>query len=534
MPEQQRRAPSDGLTDQERGYVRSRDPGLALLTDITKVLSEMRYDKGAAQELLDELVKERAYYAVTPPVHDYELPSEIEEVLTLRSARFEIQLISGLHETVDEGYISLVLLAVPLMGWEVMRLDEELIGSGAGPGWAKGWTDGDIETFQLDNDDAWSEHRPQARELVPLMAKAVEDPFEDETGYARRREALLGALRILCTRFPFKVFFSESGNIPKEVPDEWIGPEILVDYSKRKAVVEERLAKTPNDPNLLYEKASLLMGRDDLKEAEVLLDRAINIEPNLPFVWFALSDLYSRSDRDEDADTAEAKGAELEKVLDGRWPSRPDVWDFTPSLGRFPDDTGDEEGGGDPLRCPFCDGDFLLVTDGFWALCNKCNRSGPLEGKGLGLSLSVENAKPMVGEPIPVKVFFENRTGLEMTYSTDDLEFISVPPSDEVSDDGEEDSPGDHIADWIGKLRAPFATGVIAPHGKAELSVDLRKLETLQPIGEGDEDKEVEGVFDRPGEHRVSVYLKVTAGPIEDGREPWAETDPVRIIVKRK
>jgi len=533
MPEQQRRAPKDGLTEQERGYVRSKDPSSALLADLEKAMAEMRYDKAAAKELVGELVKERAYYAVTPPVHDYELPTDLEEVITLRSARFEVQLISGLQETSDEGYISLVLLAVPLMGWEVMRLDEELLGSGAGPDWAKGWTDGDIESFQLENDDAWSEQRPQARELVPVMAKAVEDPFEDETGYARRREALIGAIRILCTRFTFKVHFSESGNIPKEVPDEWIGPDILEDYARRKALVEDKLSKAPNDPGLLYEKASLLMGRDELKDAEALLDRAVKIEPNLPFVWFALSDLYSRTGREDDADGAEARGAELEKVLDGKWPSRPDVWDFTPALRRFDDESGDREAGGERSQCPYCGGDFLLVTDGFWYLCNRCNKSGPLEGRGLGLSLTVENARPKVGEAIPVKVTLENLTDLEMTYSTDDLEFISTTPSDEVTDDGEEDSSGDHVSDWIGKLRGPFANGVIVPHGKAEVSVDLRKLETLEPIGEGDDEQEIEGVFDRPGEHRVSVYLKVTAGPIEDGREPWAETEPVTIIVKR-
>jgi len=521
------------LSEKERGFVRSQDPSLALLTDLKDALAKLNYDKGAGQALIEELRRQRIYFSIVPPVLEFELPSDVEEIFTLRSARFEVQLISGLHETMDEGYVTLVLLAVPIMGWEIMRLDEGLLGSGEVPEWAKGWSNDDIEALQLDAEDAWSEEKLQTRELVPIMAHAVEEPFDDETGYAKRRQALMAALRVLCSQFPLKVHSSESGNIPKEVPDGWIDPALLEEYARRKALVEARLAKAPNDPNILYEKACLLMGRDDLKEAEGLLDLAVKIEPNVPFIWFALSDLYSRTGRDEDADRAEAKGIELEKVLEGRWPSRPDILDFTPSLKRFPDGTGDEDAAnrGQP-RCTYCDGDFLFVTDGFWFTCNKCNRSGPLEGKGLGLSLSVENDRPAVGEPIWVKVTIGNLTDLEMTYSTDDLEFISMPPSDEVTDDGEEDSQGDYVMDWIGKLKAPYATGVIPPHGKAELRVDLRKLETLEPLSEGEQ--EVEGIFDRPGEHRVSVFLKVTAGPIEDDREPWDETEPARIVVKKK
>jgi tetratricopeptide (TPR) repeat protein len=536
MPEEAPpQGPSDGLTSQERAYASNKDPSFALLTDIKKALKRLNLDTGAFGQLLKSLITNNPYGSYTSPVLCYELPSDLEELYTLRSARFELTLVSGIHETDAGDYITMVLLAVPLMGWEVLRLDEEYLHSSKAPDWSKGWSESDLEAFQYDLDGFSSEEKLQARELVPIMAMTEDNAFENTQGYAKRKQALIEALRILCTQFPFKVHFSESGNIPKEVPDEWISPALLEEYTKSLARLEGQLAKKPDDAYLLYERAGYLMGRDHLKEAEALLDKVITLEPKMPFTWFALSDIYSRTGRDQDADKAEQKGAELEKLLGGRWPGKADVLDFTPPFARVPEEWGGEEARElDLPRCEFCDGDFLHITDGFWYLCNKCNRSGPLEGKGLGLSFTTEKKEFTVGEPLWVTITIENLTDLEMTYSTDDLEFMSLPPIGEVSDDGEEDFERDLVMDWIGKLKGPFANGILAPHAKDTLKIDLRKIETLEPDSEGEAPTEIEGLFEVPGEHQVQLYLKVTAGPIENGKEPWSETDPIRLIIKKK
>ena len=529
------KGPSDGLSSQERAYVSAKDPNLGLLTDIKKALKGLDYKKGASEQLLKSLATNNPYGSYVSPVHAFELPSDLEELFTLRSERFEITLVSGIHETEEGDYISLVLLAVPLMGWEVLRLDGEYLRSGKAPDWAKDWTESDLEAFQYDLEGFSAQEKSQARELVPILAMTEEDAFENTQGYSRRKQALLEALKVLCSQFPFKVHFSESGNIPKEVPDDWISPALLEEYARSLKHIEDQLVKKPEDAFLLYEKAGYLMGRDLFKEAQDLLEKAIKLDPKMPFPWFALSDIYSRTGRDQEADKAEQKAAELEKVLDTKWPGRADVFDFTPPFARVPEEWGGEEAREMDLpRCEFCDGDFLHITDGFWYTCNKCNRSGPLEGKGLGLSLMTEKTEFFVGEPLWVTINIENLTDLEMTYSTDDLEFTSIPPVDEVSDDGEEDFERDIVMDWIGKLRGPFATGVLAPHAKETIKIDLRKIETLEPDREGEAATEIEGLFEEPGEHQVQLYLKVTAGPIEGGKEPWAETDPVRIIVKKK
>ena len=527
--------PSDGLTSQERAYTIAKDPSLVILADIKKALKRLNLDAGASGQLLKSLTTNNPYGSYTSPVLCYALPSDLEELYTLRSARFELTLVSGIHETDGGDYITLVLLAVPLMGWEVLRLDEGHLQSGKAPDWSKGWTESDLEAFQYDLDGISSDEKLQARELVPIMAMTEGNAFENTQGYAKRKLALLEALRVLCTQFPFKVHFSESGNIPKEVPDEWISPPLLEEYTKSLSRIEGLLVKKPDDVYLLYEKAGYLMGRDHFKEAEVLLDKAIKLEPKLPFAWFALSDIFSRTGREQEAEKAEQKGAELETILGGKSPGKADIFDFTPPFARVPEEWGGEEAREmDIPRCEFCDGDFLHITDGFWYICNKCNRSGPLEGKGLGLSFTTEKKEFIVGEPLWVTITIENLTDLEMTYSTDDLEFMSLPPVGEVSDDGEEDYERDIVMDWIGKLKGPFATGVIAPHAKETLRIDLRKIETLEPDSEGEAPNEIEGLFEVPGEHQVQLYLKVTAGPIENGKAPWSETDPVRLIMKEK
>jgi tetratricopeptide (TPR) repeat protein len=530
-----RRGPSDGLAEQERRYVHAKDPSLGLLEDTKRAIGKLRHNTDAAQDLVKALLQSSSYYSLDLPVTNYELPSDIEELFTLRSKRFEVQLFSGIHETDDGRFISLVVLAVPMMGWEVMRLNEEVIKAGKGPDWARGWKDADLETFESDMDAMWSEERMRARELLPILASYEDDPFEDHSGYAKRRGAFIETLRALCTQLPLTVHYSESGNIPKEIPDEWIEPALLEDYRRRLARVETRLASSPDEPNLLYEKAGLLMGRDDLKEAEVLMNKAVRIAPKMPFLWFALADLYSRTGRDKEADKAEAKGEELGKLVEGQRPNRSDIYDLTLPFRRAPEEWTEEEPSDEEVPvCDFCKGDFLNITDGFWYICNRCNRSGPVEGKGLGLTISTEKEDFKVGEPIWVSVILENLTDLEMTYSTDDLEFMSLPPSDEVMDDGEEDYERELVMDWIGKLKAPYATGVLGPHGKETIKIDLRTIETLEPDSESEEGKDIEALFDVPGEHNVSLYMKVTAGSIEDGREPWAESDPVLIVVRKK
>jgi hypothetical protein len=529
------KGPSDGLTSQERAYVSAKDPSTALLSDIKTALKRLNFDKSASETLLKSLIVNNPYGSYTSPVLCYELPSDLEELYTLRSPRFELTLVAGIHETDDGDYITLVLLAIPLMGWEVMRLDEDYLRSSKAPDWAKDWTEGDLEAFQYDLDGFSSEEKLTARELVPIMAMTEGNAFENIQGYSRRKQVLIDALKVLCTQFPFKVNFSESGNIPKEVPDEWISPALLAEYAQSLVRIQGKLAKKPDNAYLHYVMAGYLMGRDRFKEAEDLLDKSIKLEPKLPFSWFALSDIYSRTGRDQEADKAEQKGAELEKLLEGKWPGKADVFDFTPPFAREPEEWGAEDAKETDIpRCEFCDSDFIHVTEGFWYICNKCNQSGPLEGKGLGLSLTTEKKEFIIGEPLWVTIMIENLSDLEMTYSTDDLEFMSLPPVDQVSDDGEEDYEREIVMDWIGKLRAPYANGVIAPHAKETLKIDLRKIETLEPDREGEAKSEIEGLFEEPGEHQVQLYLKVTAGPIEFGMAPWSETDPVRIIVKNK
>jgi len=536
----QTKAPSDGLSDQERRYVQSKDPSKALLQELKAAVAKFVYDKSGSKTVLGELVKSNPYLAIVPPALEYELPSEIEEFFTLRSKRFEIQLFSGIHETQDGDFISVVMLAVPIMGWEIIRLDEDMIKDGKAPDWANGWTDEDLETFCIDLEGVWSEENLQSREILPIMAKAVDDPYEDTTGYSRRREALIGALKFLCSQFPFTIHFSETGNIPKEVPDEWIHGPLLEEYNKHIARVDARLKEDQNELYSLYEKAGLLMGRDHFDEAKVLLDCLIKLEPNLPYAWFAISDIYSRTGKDDEADKAEEKAMELERLLVGRRPGKADVYDFTPPFSRVGPEWAEDERSASEGAIPVCDNcgnEFLHVTDGFWYTCNMCGRSSPLKGKGIGLSIKTEKEEFRIGEPIWMTIDIENLTDQELTYSTDDLELISMPPTDTVEDDGEDEPARDYVMDWIGKLKGPYANGVIKPHAKESLRIDLRKIETLEPSREGDDDEDgagSKGPFEVPGEHRVSVFLKVTIGRIEDGKEPWAETEPIRISIKGK
>jgi len=500
--------PGPNRIDEERYFILP-DPSGSLAADLQKALEELKYERGAAKDLIASVRKPARFSNKEVPYFEYELPTDMEEHFTLRSKRFEAFVISGVHEDNRGRFIGLVVVALSMMGWELRRLFHQEEQEGIEeekrilrPEWAEEW-DMDILEELSDHIQEEAGHLSKHPRLYfPVLAEFVKDPFEeqDDDAYERRKKALQSALGLLNQVLGFKVHSSESGLIPKEVLDQWIEKEVLDEYHQRLEAIDAALNEDPKDGRSWFEKAGLLMSRDRNEEALECLARTVEIESEFLPAWFAMADVFSGLGREEDARKAEEEAKEVQRRI-GTPQSKADVYfmlnPFDPRFEKgLPDSK--EPDGFERHQCGSCFNLFLYIKDDIWYLCNACGHQGSFEGAAINCNIELENEEIEGDAPVWLLVTLENRTDHEITYSTDDIEVHM--------NFNEEDQEATQYT--FAPLQSPSAPASIEPHGKDTFKVDIRKLEWY--------DDQVRPTF-TPGTYNIDIFVSVHV------HAPWAE-----------
>lgn len=500
------------------------DPGYGFSKELATMVGSIERPKEMAPELLNALLRTTTTAPSIPAFRMFELPSELEEVFALRKDRFQVHVISGLHDAAP-GLLSFVALIQPLMGWEVHRAIQAIANGDRPPKWATGMDEDALALVMANLKDEPSELSHEVRMFYPILVELVPDHEDDPGSDRRRSEALLETVRVLCRDNGFHLHSSESGDIPKEVPDEWLSPTTLWLYESMLASVEAKLGKEgPDDPQMLFAKASLLLSRDRAEEALALLDRSIEAEPMMPNFWYAKASALHKLGRIEQADEAEEEALRVQRSL-GAPPSRADIYTFLDpfvydvnDLRPFKDDDDEPRGpDGVPLRCPMCGYDFIMVKEGIEIECNRCAHVGTIEGSALEVRLEAEKDKVSTGEAIRVKVQLRNRTRHRVSFAHEQVELALERA------DGDTDM-------WrpsLGYLREKGARTELGPEEEMTLDIDIDDL--VWKVYD-EEWEEVEPSLP-PGKYKLDMFLNVDVGPGSINLSSYTETEAITIEV---
>jgi tetratricopeptide (TPR) repeat protein len=498
----------------EDKYFTLPDPSGGLAADLGKALEGLEFERGAARALLSSLSRPTRFLVQEVFNNEIELPSDLEDHFILRSKRFEAFVISGVHEDDGGRFIGLVVVALPMMGWELRRflIEDDGADPVPRPDWAETWEKEvleDISAMMQEEADHLSKY---PRLYFPVLAEFVKDPFEEQEddAYERRKRALVSAIGLLNQVMGFKVHSSESGIIPKEIQDQWIEQEVLDEHQQRMQAVVSSLEEDPKDARSWFEKAGLLMSRERHEEALESLTRTVELEPEFQPAWFAMADAFSALGREEDALRAEEEAKDIQRRR-GTPQSRADLYfmlnPFDPRFEKgLPDDK--ETDGDERRQCDRCQNHFLDVKEDLWYFCNACGHQGSFEGSALVVDIGIEGEAPEGDSPIWLRVTLTNTTTHELTYTTDDIEV-------HMNYDGEDEGTAQYT---FAPLQSPGAPASIEPHGKDSFKVDIRRLEWNEvTIKKNDLEEERAVPTFSPGTYNIDVFATVRV------HAPWAE-----------
>ena len=457
------------LEDQRVNY--SKDPGVELAQNILAALKPLDFPREATDTLLDSLIVNIYSPRLPTLIRNYELPDHLEELFTLWGDRYQVRIISGIQQTGKEKAIGFVACEQPLMGWEWHQAVNGDYGDTELPVWAS-----EIDSYvqyHFNNEAPYSGF--PLRFYFPVLAEYVDITFDDMAAYKRRRQAIISTIGTLFSQFGLKIRYTESGDIPKEIQDEWLCPEIIEDYNEYMTFVESEIEKNPHKPRYWYEKAGLLLSRDRAEESLVHLKKALELEPRSPQVWYLLSDIYTKMEREEDAKEAERRATDIQDV-GGMPESKGDVyylldpiqhrhWEIKDGP-RFPER--------ERLICDSCDYEFLYVREGIWYACNGCGREQSIKNASLEVELSTETQDPGSDwtDIMKLDATFANKTRYPIDISTKEMElyFEAV-----VGDD--ENPAGDtkHVA--FTKFPEPVSKVSLKPFEKIFMEAHLKDFE---------------------------------------------------------
>jgi tetratricopeptide (TPR) repeat protein len=479
------------------------EQGAKLSRQIKKGLQKLKFSKKALDKL-DETISWTWYPFDEPGFEDYIfsscydlVPEYLEELFTLRIERYQIFVVSGIERTEDDQYISFVSVAFPFMGWELVeKFEKDLETKTSDELWSEwGFIDLDEIEMRVDTDT-------NLRFYYPIMAEIIKDPFNDKSEYQRRLEIMILTIALLNKKFGFKIYFSQSGDIPNEIPDDWIDPYVINEYYLGLAKVNEQLAEDENNGSLWYQKAGLLLSRDRAEEALGCLEKAVKLEPNIHQAWYTVADTYTKLGDEESAQKAEEIARGIIKRDDISIGS-PDIFHlgvmFTPTYisqgARYHSYDDDDE----KLLCNYCDYDFLYIKDGIEYYCNRCGRQAVIEGGAVGVELSMDQTKFESGSatPICLNALLNNKTRFKEKYVTSHggMEFILYNIEEN------EDSSKSRYELNFGKLQKPYMKGILKPGKKREFVFDIRKINWLW------EEEHVD--LDEPGKYAICLFVIV-------------------------
>jgi hypothetical protein len=448
--------------------MKDKDPGGTFARKIEDVLRPLTKNIEAKEGLLYSL-KDHEYYAELPPlIKSYSLPEYLEEEFTIQSDRYRLDIIQGVQETYQDKMIGFVAVSQNILGWELVNIFDEKKKKEDRPKWAK-----DMPFDHVDGYEYWDYPWCHVRFYFVALAEYLDKPFKNMESYLRRKKTTLSVIETLHKNFGFKIRYSESGDIPKEIPDDWLCPELVEDYQSYLAAVNVGLAKDEFDPVLWFEKAGLLLSRDRSEDALVCLYEALSMEYESPEIWYLLADTFTKLYRDKDARIADSRARAIQKKQ-GSPPSKADVYNILKvfHLPREYKEIKPKYPEIERMECSSCDYDFPYIREGIWSICNNCGHGEPVEDTILRVDLSpVWFDIKKRNDPIGLNAIFINKTKYDITFSNSDLEvLIGLLDSEHIQkDSGEEDV--------FGNLKEPEKSHKIKPQGEIEIQFDLQEIE---------------------------------------------------------
>ena len=505
--------------------------GVRLEEDLIKELKELEFDRNGESALKESLKGTDFWSYWVSDYPSYEIPDYLEEMFTLRIERFQVFVVSGIQEDFNDKPISFVTVTLPYMGWELERFlrdnitkDQLLVQL--------------VEETEETYEDALFEILGEIQDLsemsyptrlyYPVLAEYVDDPFENEEEFQKRKDILGLIITLLCTKFGFKVFFSESGDIPKEFHDDWLDPTLLQEYNNHLAKINSELEKTPDNPQLCFEKAGLLLSRDRADEALDWLEKAQELDGDKPHIWYAISDAYYKLGRIKDAKAAEKKADSIKKLKDTPT-SKANIFDFVSPFSKQFDELYEtnENAPDDQVRCSSCGYDFLYIKDDIWYNCNRCNAINFIEGAAIGIYIKLAKDQININDNnvIWLDVELENKTRFNMKFSTEDTEIHLVKADIEINEISKKGRASKYKLDNsnFGPLPITSKTTLLEPHQKLNFRFNLRKI---------DWQDEYLRQFDIPGSYILDLWIHVKIQTDWGEMKSWTTSEPGFLIIE--
>jgi hypothetical protein len=451
------------------------DPGAMFASDIEAALMELDFPNDVSDMLMESLPIEDYALNLPPLLKNYNLPDHLEELFTLREKRYQVFIISGIQESKDKRSISFVAVMMPLMAWEWYKFIAEEF-EGERPDWVP---KASYDSLWMQSDALEVDFSNPLRFYYPVLAEYVEDPFNNKQAYETRRKALVSTIELLYERFDFQIRFSESGDIPKEISEEWLSKEIKEDYNDHMLYLDRKLKEEPSNVILYYEKAGLLLSRERNQDALVFLQKAIELDPNLPQIWYLLSDVYTKMDRMEDAKEAESKAQDIQIAL-GMPENKSDLYYLLNPINPVYYEIKDTSSF--PVRerfvCGFCTYDHIYVRDGIWYSCNACGEESAIQDASLGVEISSSEQKlgPDWADHMVLDVTLTNKTKYGIALTTEMFEIVVDTVEEEDINENEEKMITDFKSFCFAHMPEPHMPIELKPNEVKRTQIHLKDL----------------------------------------------------------